>query len=250
MRLLPKLSPTDDTLSFMNSRDHQIRSKPYLGKLYVEWAETILKNLAPSGITIEIGATNPVTRRVFSQGNVLGMDVMPFPTLAIQADATQMPFASCSIANLVATDTFHHLPDAEPFLAEVLRVLTVGGRLILIEPWSNLLANFIYRRFHPEPFDPSAGWTTSGDGPMTRANGALPWIVFERDRTLLAERFPALAITSLCQIMPFSYLVSGGVRSRLGMPGALYKLIRKVERIFEHRGIGLSALIVVQKNDG
>jgi len=205
--MLPKLSPADDTLSFMNSRDLQIRSKPYLRKIYVEWAETILKNLAPSGVTVEFGATNPVIRRVFSHVNVFGMDVMPIRTLAIQADATQMPFASCSITNLVATDTFHHLPDAEPFLAEVLRVLTVGGRLILIEPWSNLFANFIYRRFHPEPFDPSAGWTTSGDGPMTRANGALPWIVFERDRKLLAERFPALRITTLYQLMPFSYLV-------------------------------------------
>jgi len=160
-----------------------------------------------------------------------------------------MPFVSDSIANLVATDTFHHLPDAEPFLAEVSRVLIGGGRLILIEPWSNRLADFIYRRFHPEPFDKGAGWITFGAGPMTRANGALPWIVFERDQQLLAERYPALTVTTLRQLMPISYLVSGGARSRIGMPGVFYNTVRKVERIFERRGMGLSALIVVKKND-
>lgn len=250
MRALPKLSLTDDTLSFIVSRDRQILSKAYLRKIYEEWSEIILRNIVLPGVTVELGAANSVTRRILAQVNAIGLDILPNPTLDVRADATQMPFVSDSIANLVATDTFHHLPDAEPFLAEVSRVLIGGGRLILIEPWSNRLADFIYRRFHPEPFDKGAGWITFGAGPMTRANGALPWIVFERDQQLLAERYPALTVTTLRQLMPISYLVSGGARSRIGMPGVFYNTVRKVERIFEHRGIGLSALIVVQKNDG
>jgi len=249
MRLVPKVSPTDDDLSFIDSRSDLILSKPYLKRIYVEWSEIILGNLVPSGVTVELGAANPVTRRVFAQVNALGLDILPNPALAVRADATLMPFASNSVANLVATDTFHHLPDAELFLAEVSRVLIDGGKLVLIEPWSNCLADFIYGRFHPEPFKKDSAWITFGAGPMTRANGALPWIVFERDRLLFAERFPALAVTAIRQLMPVSYLVSGGARTRIGMPGMLYKVIRKVERFFERRGLGLSALIVVTKNN-
>lgn len=126
MRALPKLSLTDDTLSFIVSRDRQILSKAYLRKIYEEWSEIILRNIVLPGVTVELGAANPVTRRILAQVNAIGLDILPNPTLDVRADATQMPFVSDSIANLVATDTFHHLPDAEPFLAEVSRVL-IGG---------------------------------------------------------------------------------------------------------------------------
>lgn len=215
----------------------------------MEWAQIILRNCVPSGVTIEIGASNAVTKEIFEKVNALGLDPIFLKTLALQADATHLPFATNSVSNFISTDTFHHLPDAELFLGEISRVLIPGGRLILIEPWNNWWAKFIYRRFHPEPFLTNADWTTIGDGPMTRANGALPWIVFSRDYCRFMTSFPELGNVKIEQLMPISFLLSGGARSRFGTPGFLYRPIRKLERVVDRFQWGLSALIVVEKLD-
>jgi len=53
--------------------------------------------------------------------------------------------------------------------------------MVTVEPFNNRWARFIYTKLQPDPFDERAGWTVSGDGPLTPAIGALPWIAFERD---------------------------------------------------------------------
>lgn len=126
-----------------------------------------------------------------------------------------MPFASRSVTNLIATDSFHHLPDVKPFLAEVDRVPINGGRLVFIEPWNNRWAKFVYQRFHPEPFLTDGDWTTIGDGPMTRANGALPWIVFRRDYERFVSQYPNLRVVRLEPLTPVSFLLSGEHESAL-----------------------------------
>lgn len=211
----PKLTGDDNYAHFFTIRNDRIQRKGYIAKLYTEWAETILNNCVSGGVTIEIGATNATTQAVFRQVSAFGFDPIFSITLAIQADAMHMPFASESVSNLIATDTFHHLPDVELFLAEVDRVLINGGRLVLIEPWNNRWAKFVFQRFHPEPFLINGDWTTIGDGPMTRANGALPWIVFKRDYERFLTQFPNLRVGRLEPLMPVSFLLSGGGTSRL-----------------------------------
>ncbi len=47
------------------------------------------------------------------------------------------------------------------------------------------------------PFDPGAtDWTFPASGPLSRANGALPWIIFRRDCRSFEDRFPRLACVS------------------------------------------------------
>lgn len=87
----------------------------------------------------------------------------------------------------------------------------------------------------------------SGDEPMARANVALPWIVFERYRTLFERRFPQLRVCCIKQFMPLAFLPTGGISSRFGMPKKCYQRVRRVERWVESRGVGMSALIVVEK---
>ena len=38
------------------------------------------------------------------------------------------------------------------------------------------------KNFHHETFNPEGDWKIPGTGPMSDANGALPFIVFERDK--------------------------------------------------------------------
>ena len=53
---------------------------------------------------------------------------------------------------------------------------------------------------------------------MSTANGALPWILFHRDRARFAEQFPELEIDEIRLLMPLRYLLSGGVSMRALVP--------------------------------
>lgn len=248
MELHPGLSRADNSAEFLTWRENTIKTKGFLTSIYLEWAETILAHCVPGGDTIEVGATNGVTRSVLCRNNTFGLDITFHASLSLQADASRLPFSTQSVTNLVATDTFHHLEDAEPFLVEANRVLINGGRMILIEPWNNRWSRFIYQRFHSEPFITSGDWTTSGDGPMTRANIALPWIVFRRDRQRFITQFPELHVVKIQPMMPIAFVLSGGARTSLGIPRYCYRPVRLLERVLESLGWGLSALIIVEKS--
>ena len=104
----------------------------------------------------------------------------------------------------------------------------------MIEPWVSAWSRFVYRNFHHEPFLPDASdWTFAESGPLSGANGALPWIVFERDRVTFSGEFRQWRIDSIRPTMPFRYLLSGGVSLRSLMPGWTFGAWRGIERALD-----------------
>jgi SAM-dependent methyltransferase len=144
--------------------------------------------------------------------------------------ALDMPFADGDLAGLYMLDVFHHIPDVRRFLEEAARCLAPGGKVVMLEPANTLWGRFIYRNFHHEPFEPAATqWSLPAGGPMSMANGALPWIVFVRDRDELKVAVPDLTIRSVQYCYPFRYLISGGVSMRQLLPGFAGPLVRFVD---------------------
>ena len=127
-------------------------------------------------------------------------------------------------------DVLHHIPDIRRFLMEAQRCLRPGGRIVMIEPWVSTWSRAIYTWLHHEPFEPGAkDWTFPDTGPLSGANGALPWIIFQRDRREFEAEFRGLEIESVRPFMPFRYLVSGGVTMRQLTPEATFSSWRKLE---------------------
>ena len=64
---------------------------------------------------------------------------------------------------------------------------------------SGRVSRVIYGALHHEPFRPDAAdWKISGKGPLSAANGALPWILFVSVlRSLRGRAIPARAWISL-----------------------------------------------------
>src|SRR5439155_23872513 len=108
-------------------------------------------------------------------------------------------------------------------------------------------------RLHHEPFDPEAReWNIgAGGGPLSHANGALPWILFARDRARFEREFPAWRLASISVSMPFRYLLSGGVSMRNLAPGWTFGLWRAVERALSPwmDRLGLFARVVLERVD-
>ena len=85
--------------------------------------------------------------------------------------------------------------------------------------------DYITNRFSPKPHRGNCQTA----GPLSGANGALPWIIFARDRLKFEQEFPQWQIELIKPIMPFRYLLSGGVSLRGLAPGWSFGLWRHVE---------------------
>lgn len=222
-----------------------IREKPFLEAIYREWYSLVLARLPTTGRLLELGSGAGFLRDMAPE--VITSEVFPTPGVMLVADGRRMPFRTAGLDAIVMTDVFHHIPDVAAFLAEAARCVRPGGRMVMIEPWRTAWAQWVYRNLHSEPFEPDAGWTIPPSGPLSGANGALPWIVFSRDRERLEEEFPEWRLKAVEPLMPLAYLLSGGVSLRSLMPGWCYGPCRKLESGLDQRRWAMFALIELER---
>ena len=221
-----------------------LRNGGYLRKLYEHWYDLLVEQLPRiSGEVLELGSGGGFLDDLIP--DLRTSDVMSIPGVELLVDARSLPFKDRALRAIVGTKVLHHVPDIDRFFAEAQRTLAPNGRLVFIEPWPTLLSKLVYRFLHHEPFDQSRDWSIPAGGPLTAANGALPWIVFHRDRTDFERRFPYLRVVSIDPLMPFSYLVSGGIGRSWPLPARLFQIVEWLERPF--RCFGLFARIVVER---
>ena len=230
-------------------RKRIIASKPFLKAIYDEWYTMLAANLpAEHGRALEIGSGAGHCSQFVP--DLITSEVFPCPGVRIVLDARQLPFASGSLRAIVMTDVLHHLPEVERFLSEAARCLRAGGKVLMVEPWVTSWSKFIYTHFHHEPFDPEAiDWSFVPQGPLTGANGAIPWILFVRDRKEFELRFPELGIEEVRPFLPFRYLVSGGVGMRSLMPGFMHGAWARFEDLLKSRWptLGMFAFVSLRR---
>jgi len=226
-----------------------ILSKKFLRKLYEQWyAEFIteIKNL-PNDTYIELGSGGGFLKEL--EPRVICTDILELPTNDLTFSALDMPFEDNSVGGIFMVDTMHHIPDMEKFLNEVKRVLALNGKMIMIEPVNSLWGRFIYKNFHHEPFDTKGDWTIPSTGPLSGANQALPWIVFERDNAKFKEKFPNFKIEIIQYRNPLLYLVSGGVSYRQLLPDFMYPFVNMMDSVLPKisRQLSMFQLIKITK---
>lgn len=207
-----------------------LQEKAFLRQIYREWYSLLCSELPPiEGPVLELG-----TGAGFLNKSIPGLitsDVMVLPDIAVVLDAHCIPFQDASLRALLMIDVLHHLSDPSIFFAEATRCVKPGGKMIMIEPWVTPWSRRVHKWLHHEPFVPEAKvWQAPTSGPLSGANGALPWIMFHRDRSRFASEFPEWRVKMINRGMPFSYLLSGGLSMRSFVPGAAYGPVRWLER--------------------
>jgi SAM-dependent methyltransferase len=164
--------------------------------------------------------------------NLITSEIFFCPYVRAVLDGQSLPFHDGALRGILMTDVLHHIPRVRQSLAEAARCVRAGGVLTMIEPWATRWSRFIYQNFHHEPFNPRAAvWELPTSGPLAGANGALPWIIFQRDRELFEHDFPQWKLETIRPMMPFRYLVSGGVSFRPLMPSWSYSLWSGLEKL-------------------
>ena len=207
-----------------------ILEKPFLREIYRDWY-TSIKRALPVGPepVLELGSGAGFLSDFVP--DLITSDVLHCDEICAVLDGQCLPFPAARLRAVVMTDVLHHLPNARQFFYESARCVRPGGGIIMIEPWVTPWSRLIHTRLHHEPFRPDAAqWEFPSSGALSGANGALPWIIFERDRTRFEQEFPYWHIDSIELMMPLLYLVSGGVSMRNLMPGCLYRPWQGVEK--------------------
>ena len=210
-------------------RHEIISSNRFLWRIYDEWYRLICTCVPDGpGSVLELGSGAGFLAKYIP--DLVRSEVFFLPYVELVSDARHLPLAASSLKAIVMVNVLHHVSDIRAFLAEAQRCVRPGGSIAMIEPWVSLWSRLIYSRLHHEPFDPEAWeWSVSGSGPLSAANGALPWIIFERDLHYFESEFKSLEIHVIQPLMPFRYLVSGGISMRQLMPEFMFAAWRKID---------------------
>lgn len=98
------------------------------------------------GRVLDIGGGSlPYADCLLPHAQLINLDINRNVSVNVVADAQLLPFASGTLDVVVCTNVLEHLQQPQDCLAEISRVLRVGGELILVVP-------FLFR-VHPNPED-------------------------------------------------------------------------------------------------
>lgn len=111
--------------------------------------------LPAAGLLLDVGGgTGRVTRQFAPEvarvvvadlsNGMLQQAAGHYGTSVIQAPAERLPFADGTVDRILMVDALHHVCDAAATLSELVRILAVGGRLVIQEPdWRILSVRMI-----------------------------------------------------------------------------------------------------------
>ncbi|HUT74978.1 MAG TPA: methyltransferase domain-containing protein [Armatimonadota bacterium] len=219
-------------------------ARPLLRSAYADaWAE--LFAFAAPGPSLEIGcgcgSLDGALPRCWKS------DIVALPWADLAADALRLPVRTGALANIAGTDVLHHLPRPFDFLAEAVRALRPGGRLLLLEPFMSRLSYPVYRYLHHEPAD-----LGSDPGYCAGGNQALPTLLLWRHPELVAARAPRLEIIHCRPRDAIVYPLSGGYSYPPLLPRALARAAWRVERRLRRwmPAIGFRLAIALRRREG
>lgn len=216
------------------ARRRRIHEKGFLCQIYQEWYAAIANSI-PGGRepVLELGTGGGFLSEYIP--NLVTSDVMFNRYVRAVLDGMQLPFSDDSLRGVVMTNTLHHLPRSRQFFAEATRCVRPGGVIVMVEPWPTHWSRWVYQHLHHEPFYESADWEFESSGPLSGANGMIPWMIFERDRERFQVEFPMWQIKRIAEIMSFRYLLSGGLAMRGLMPAWTFGFWRQMESVLTGR---------------
>jgi SAM-dependent methyltransferase len=228
-----------------------IQEKTFLRQIYEEWYRVIVAFL-PSGrgAVLELGSGGGFMSDFVPA--LITSELFCCPNIRAVLDGSRLPFVDNSLRGILMTNVLHHLPQPRLFFSEATRCVRSGGVVAMIEPWVTAWSRLVYTGLHHEPFHPETpSWELPTSGPLSGANNALPWIIFARDRVMFEREFRHLRIELIKPIMPFRYLISGGVSLRSFVPGWSFGLWRHIENALDYRSdqLAMFAQIVLRRQD-
>lgn len=222
----------DDTSRYHEVR-RRIEGKPSLNRFYREVYheyQSCLKRCPQQGIALELGSGAGFAKQIIP--SLVTSDILSYEGVDQVIDGTNLPFVDCSLRMVCMMNVLHHIADVGAFLCEAQRCLVPGGRIFIADQHVGLISKPILRYLHHEPFLPDAKeWSFGSTGALSDANGALAWIVFDRDQELFKRLYPLL---NLCRYQPFAplrYWLAGGLKRWSMLPQWAFGIAKRTDQL-------------------
>lgn len=246
--------PDDYTETLMRHRE-QWEKKPAVRAIYHYWYEKVKAELFANGPTIEIGCGCGNFKEFLP--SAMATDYVKTKWSEREVDACKMPFSDESVGNVVGIDVLHHIVDPVRFLNEAERILTAGGRVVLIEPYVySLWGRVIYQVLHHEPVSMEADffnmpYDPDQPYPPDYANGATGYLLFWKFLNKLGTKVPRLGVVRKELFSFIAYPMSGGFQPFSVLPASMAKPLSRIEdkllRPLHASVTGLRMLVVLEK---
>lgn len=223
------------TLNEPDSATDRILGDRFLNELYsdeIRAIKEIAGELSPqSDIVVEIGAAGGNTKLVWPEA--ITTDVRASIGVDRVMRAEEISFPPGSIRILFGLDALHHVGDPKKHFEELTRTLVENGKAIYIEPNWNFFSmfcfKFLLKYLHPEPYSTKKiSWELDDPDPMM-GNQSQAFNIFVRDKREFERLFPGLMLEIHQPIKGLSFLLSGGVHTRLPIPSWVILLIYRIE---------------------
>ncbi len=234
-----------------------LESKQMLKSCYSDFYEKILKIEKKYGenknkdIRLELGSGVGFIKNFDKE--IITSDVVYNRFTDKTINANEIPYGENKIDSIFGIFCFHHFKDPFAFIKSIETKLKIGGVCILVEPYYGPLASIIYKRVHEsEYFDAKEvfNYKIEKKTAMEKANQALSYIYFIRDREKFYKEFPKLEIVHTSVFNNYlRFLFSGGLNFKKLLPDFLILLVKIIEIIlYPLRGIfGIHYIIVIKK---
>ena len=198
-------------------------------EIYARYREC-LDRTPNRGLAVELGSGAGFVKLVVPE--IVTTDILAYDGVDAVVDATEMPFANRSIRFVCMWNVLHHIPDAEALFRELDRCLLPGGRVLIQDQHIGWIGKWVLRYFHHEPFRPAAAeWAFATCGPLSGANGALAWIVFQRDVERFRRLFPRLQIRHYRPHTPLRFWLAGGLKKWSLIPPGTWRFVTALDRL-------------------
>lgn len=227
-------------------------AKPLLHRIYREFYAQIVAHIQPDipGRVVEIGSGMGNLKSFVA--NAITTDLFPNEWLDAVCDGYELPFRTDSVSHLILFDVFHHLEYPLAFFVEAHRVLALGGRLIIFDPYISLASMPVYGLAHHEPVAWRKPINRSDRVPYPRpyyaAQGNATRLFFGA-KSIMPDLFDmGWFIRQKTAFACFRYLLSGGFSKPALYPSSCYPLLAAADRFLSAfpRLFGGRCLIVLE----
>lgn len=209
-------------------------AKPALRYVYNEDIFRRFEKRLRPGRTLEIGAGLGFLKERLNR--LISSDILFQRHLDLVCNAYALPCQSSSLSNIVGVDILHHIAAPHLFFEECRRVLNLGGRLVLIEPWITPVSRFVYTFLHHEdcchvdaPLTKPFG---NGKDPWT-GNAMLPYEIFHpRRREAFNKEFPDLRVLDCQPFAALAYPMTRGFQPNGIRSERSARWLLRIERAF------------------
>lgn len=227
------------------------KRKEILRRLYLRWYGLKKKWMRP-GKTVELGGGSGNLKDFLP--DAVSTDIVYEPWLDAVLDAQHLPFKSGSIDNVVLFDVLHHLEEPARFFGEAARVLSRGGRILMMEPYVSVSSYPVYRWLHHE----GLSWDVNplgrkkdlpgGKDPF-EGNQAVPRLLFGKYRSDFLRMFPCFHVVNEEKLDCLIYPLSGGFHNPSLCPVFLWRPLRFAEELLRPvaRFLAFRVFVVLEK---